>query len=207
LHNGIDLSFWKPEITQNEARRKLSLPLDRPLFLFAGRIGHDKGSTAITRTLPAAAHLIVAGSVDRSIFRDLSGRVHFFPDQTAEQMRSLYAACDVALVLSIYLDPFPTVCLEAMACERPVIATTHGGAKEAVENSRTGWVVDPLNEVELRDRLESCLQNPTELRRCGREGRRHVESNFSQTIYLDNLLAIYGQCHPAQTQKPQTILG
>lgn len=199
LHNGIDLDFWKPTMTKEKARQSLGLPEDTPLFLLAGRIGHDKGSTVIMRTLPAEAHLVVAGSVDASLFPLIQDRVHIFKNQPAEGMRALYAACDAALVPSVYLDPFPTVCLESMACGRPVVATAHGGSSEAVADGVTGWVLDPLNENALRERLAWCTKNVPAMQAMGPDCRRRAEELFSQTIFCDKLLHIYAECAMPRT--------
>jgi glycosyltransferase involved in cell wall biosynthesis len=191
LHNGIDLAFWQPEGTRPEARRLLGLPQDRALFLFAGRIGHDKGSTAVLNTLPASSVLAIAGEADDSLFGRLGNRVRYFPRQQPEQMRLLYTACDVTLVPSIYLDPFPTVCLESQACARPVVATTCGGAGESVRDGVTGWVVNPLDERRLRERLDWCAASVRELPAYGARGRDHVARNFSQDRYCARLLQLY----------------
>ncbi len=191
LHNGVDLEFWKPELTRAEARQQLGLPADKPIFLFAGRIGHDKGSAALLGALPEACHLIIAGQADPEGFRSLGGRAHIFQRQSPAQMRVLYAACDVTLVPSVYLDPFPTVCLESQACERPVVATTHGGAKECVIDDVTGWVVDPLNQKQFAERLQWCAASAGTLHDYGVRARRNIAEHFSQQLYCEQLLKLY----------------
>lgn len=191
LHNGVDLDFWHEECSQEEARRRLNLPQNIPLFLLAGRLGIDKGSALVNETLPETAHLIVAGSIDfREIVR-IRERMHLFKHQSPEQMRLLYAACDLSLVPSLCLDCFPTVCLEAMACSRPVIASSWGGAKEAVVNGETGWIIDPLKPAMLRERMEWCAAHRHELPAFGRAGRERMEERFSQERYLDEMEKVY----------------
>ncbi len=194
VRNGIDLKFWRAEETKVDARTALNLPTNAPIFLLAGRIGHDKGSSAVLSALPDSAHLLVAGTYDESAFRALGDRVHFFSQQSAVDMRRLYAACDAAVVPSVYLDPFPTVCLESMACSRPVIATSHGGAKEAVQDGKTGWIVDPKNMPALRERLRWCALHRDKLKTFGDDARSHMEQYFSMERYLDTLVDIYESC-------------
>lgn len=190
LHNGIDTDFWRPSVAQEEARAALRLPLGAPLFLLAGRVGIDKGARVAVDALPKDAHLLVAGKTDLRLFSTLGQRVHSFPDQSSEAMRMLYAACDAAVAPSIYLDPFPTVCLEAMACGRPVVATSRGGAKEAVIDGRTGWVRDP-ESLEFREQLQWCSEHRAELLLYGEHARKHVEEHFSRERFLDELVKIY----------------
>lgn len=191
LHNGIDLSFWKVTTSQADARKQLGLPADRPLFLLAGRLGHDKGGDVIAKSLPPDAELILAGDIPKGGFDNIKDRVHSFRNQSPEKMRLLYCACDAAVVPSIYLDPFPTVCLESMAMSRPVIATTFGGAKEAVIDGVTGWVINPEDTDAFRKKLEWCTEHRSELSAFGKAGRKRMEEVFSLDIYIGKLLAIY----------------
>jgi glycosyltransferase involved in cell wall biosynthesis len=193
LHNGIDLNFWKETVTQADARSRLKLDANAMIFLIAGRMGYDKGADAIVNSLPENAMLIVAGEVPPHAFDALGNRVRILPKQTSEEMRLLYCACDVSVVPSVYLDPFPTVCLEAMACSRAVVATTQGGAKEAVEDGVTGWTVDPRNVEALRKRLEWCRDHRTEMPTFGKAGRVRMEKFFSRERYLNDLEKVYSE--------------
>ncbi len=191
LHNGIDLGFWKPSMTKQEARQILKLPTDRFLFLLAGRMGFDKGSTLIAATLPQNADLVLAGDRFSDEFVPVKNRMHIFYNQSAEEMRVQYAASDVVLVPSRCLDCFPTVCLEAMALQRPVMATRWGGAKESVEDGTTGWILDPFDENAWKEKMQWCVAHPQELTAIGDAGRRRMEKEFSITMMVNKLETIY----------------
>ena len=106
-------------------------------------------------------------------------------------MRRLYAAADCTVVPSLYLDPFPTVCLESMAMNRPVLATTHGGAKEAMIHNKTGWIVDPVDAEAFRKQVAWIAAHRKDLADYGAFARKHVEQEFSLKIYVDHLEKIY----------------
>src|SRR3989344_3571131 len=94
LHNGIDSNFWKANGTQEEARRKLGLPLQVPLFLIAGRLGYDKGVNLLLDLWPALLgdpHLVLAGTV-AGLPKISEPVFSVFENQTPEQMRSIYEA-------------------------------------------------------------------------------------------------------------------
>ena len=190
LHNGIDTEFWTAQDT-GSARSTLNLPQDKTLFLLAGRLGIDKGTDLIARTLPADAHLLLAGRADLSAFKHFGNRVHYFTHQNPEQMRLLYAACDAVLVPSLCLDCFPTVCLEGMSCARPVLATSWGGAKEAVENGKTGWVLNPLDASAWARCMQQCIENPEACKRMGEAGRARMQEHFSLSRFLQELKKSY----------------
>ena len=196
VHNGIDLNFWKPETTKTEARTKLGLPEHAFLFLLAGRMGYDKGSTLISATLPHDAGLILAGDNFSDEFAPVRNRMHIFKNQTAEQMKLQYAACDAVLVPSRCLDCFPTVCLEAMAMEKPVLATTMGGAKESVANGNTGWILDPWDENAWKNKMQWCIDHASELIAMGKNGRKRMEEEFTIERMAEQLMNIYTHLIP-----------
>lgn len=190
LHNGIDTTFWSPGCTAADARRQLGLPTDAFLFFLAGRIGHDKGSSAIAQYFPAQADLVVAGDFSEDLFAHLGKRAHFFPQQDQEKMRLLYSAIDVTIVPSVYLDPFPTVCLESMAMERPVIATCFGGAQESVLSHQTGWIVDPRLPV-FGSLMQSIVRGECAVANLGSACRQHVLRHFSLQRHCEELVHHY----------------
>jgi len=189
VHNGIDTDFWSPALSKAEARSKLNLPVDKFLFLFAGRLGYDKGSTLVKSSLPENAGLILAGGGYDQEF--LPSRSFSFSDRTAGQMKSIYASCDAVLVPSRCLDCFPTVCLEAMSMRRPVLATSWGGARESVIDSKTGWIMDPLDETAWKSRMQWCVDNSDKLDAMGAAGRERMIANFDLKRMVDQLDEIY----------------
>src|SRR5262249_35980397 len=64
-------------------------------------------------------------------------------------MPSLYAACDIAVLPSVWREGFGLAALEAMAAGRPVIASAVGGIPEFVSDSN-GVLCPPADEVALQ---------------------------------------------------------
>ena len=71
------------------------------------------------------------------------------------------------------------VYLEAQACGRPAIASTEGGAPDAVLPGRTGLLADPRDPADVADAAASLLADPVRAAEMGARGRRWVEENFS----------------------------
>lgn len=72
----------------------------------------------------------------------------------------LMKACNLIAHTSISPEPFGRVIVEAMLCQKPVIATKAGGAIELVENHKTGWLVSSGNPVELAEIITNCYHDP-----------------------------------------------
>jgi glycosyltransferase involved in cell wall biosynthesis len=191
LHNAIDLSEWQSSQTQEEARHALGIPQGKTVFLLAGRLGVDKGTKLITRTLPHDSLLLLAGDADLGEFEAVKDRVIFHGRQNPETMRTFYTAADAVLVPSVCLDCFPTVCLEAHAMSRTVLSSSWGGGKELVKDNVTGWIIDPLNEDAWAKRLTWCDEHRADLVAMGMAGRKRVEEAFTMDNHLKRLEQIY----------------
>ena len=103
---------------------------------------------------------------------------------------SYYSLMDV-LVHPSLRDGMPNVLLEAMACEKAVIATPVGGALDVIEDSRNGRMV-PVNDVQsLTTILQELLSDRSQRDRLGDSARQIVQSRFTHRNELDGNLAVY----------------
>lgn len=192
VHNGIMRDT--PRLSRPSARERLGLPGDQLLVLVVARLSHWKG---VHVALDAFARFCATNSVSSVLvvvggpaetqdehYRDglvvqaaelgISGRVRFEGPRTDTDY--FYDACDVVLVPSIEPDPFPTVVLEASLAGRPVLATSRGGAREAVIDGVTGLVVEPTPDA-FAKALERA-SDPTWSAAAGAAARSHMERNF-----------------------------
>ncbi|PTN38905.1 glycosyltransferase family 4 protein [Desulfonatronum sp. SC1] len=161
--NGFDprLFFPNPDPTKQSARAidlpELNLPSQLEpcrLFLFVGSGWQRKGlaqalellaayNQAVMPNKPRGVLLVVGkGRPERyrSLLRkwNLDSQVHFLGFRS--ELTRLYQAADVLVLPTLY-DPFANACLEAMACDCPVITTANNGAAEVIAHGRTGYVL------------------------------------------------------------------
>jgi glycosyltransferase involved in cell wall biosynthesis len=77
------------------------------------------------------------------------------------------------------MEANPASILEAMACEKPVVATRVGSVAETVLDGRTGYLVPPGEAYELAGRTLDLLCHPDHAALLGRAGREHVIAHWS----------------------------
>ncbi len=104
---------------------------------------------------------------------------HLVPWQTQENLHKVYRHLDICVVPSLWPEPFGIVAVEAMACQRPLVATRVGGLQEIVVDGETGFLVDPSDPQMLADRLEQLLDDPELRRSMGLKGRERVLNEFT----------------------------
>ncbi|MBN3927644.1 glycosyltransferase family 4 protein [Nostoc sp. NMS4] len=86
----------------------------------------------------------------------LENRVKFLGFRS--DIPQLMAACDLVAHTSTSPEPFGRVIVEAMLCEKPVVAAKAGGVMELVEHGFNGFLVTPGEPQELAQVISTCLQ-------------------------------------------------
>ena len=167
LHRGVDTSRFHPG-DPRAARARLSLPLDRHVFVWVGRMVAVKGLDVLfdawSRTHDHATRplllLIGDGEQRRSLQRRAdpwNDAVRFIGPVAHEDLPDWYRAAD-AVLLPSRSEGVPNVLLESLACGTPFIASDVGGVRELAD--RTCVVVPPDNVAALAAALVERLQQP-----------------------------------------------
>ncbi len=94
-------------------------------------------------------------------------------------------------VLPSIKEAFGYVILEAGAASLPVVATTVGGIPEAVDDMRSGVLVQPKNVRELAHAISFMIEHPDERRKYGAALKERVSTKFSLEKMIDGVEAIY----------------
>jgi phosphatidylinositol alpha-1,6-mannosyltransferase len=115
----------------------------------------------------------------------VDGAVEFLGEVSDDSLPGLYRTSD-ALVLMARDSPsqggaegFGIVCLEAAACEKPVVAGRSGGLVDAVEDGVTGILVDPEDPAAVAEALIAVLSDSALAERMGQAGRERVLARFT----------------------------
>ncbi|RMF95621.1 MAG: glycosyltransferase family 1 protein [Candidatus Schekmanbacteria bacterium] len=105
--------------------------------------------------------------------------IEIAPWMQFDEVEKFYRGADICVVPSLWEEPFGITALEAMACEIPVIASRIGGLQSIVVDGKTGFLFEPGNSSELRQKLISLIENEELRRKMGKEGLTRVRENYS----------------------------
>jgi glycosyltransferase involved in cell wall biosynthesis len=176
--------------------------------LYAGTVGMAHGlgtlldAAEILAAEPAAHPLEVtiagdgaeAGQLRARLARRGPAGVQMLGAVPSERIPSLYAACDVGVVMlrdrPIFHGALPTKMLEAMAAARPVVLAADGEAARLVETSGAGVVVPPEDPAALAAAFRSLAADPERRARLGAAGRRLVEEEFGRPAWIGRWRAL-----------------
>lgn len=179
----------------------------KQVLLTAGRLVARKGHDVVIRALPAVlghapqAHYVILGSGPEearlralAAEREVEAQVTLCTDVADEDVPLFFHLCDVFVMASRDIPGAPTegfgiVYLEAATCGKPCLAGWSAGAPEAVQDGRTGLLVDPTDGEELAEAALRLLTDPQRASRLGQAGRRRVLAHFTWGHVADRFLA------------------
>ena len=110
---------------------------------------------------------------------------------TREDVPAILCASDVVVDASWAGAGITGSIREALACERPVVATAAEGMPELVHDGETGRLVPPRHPRALAEAIAATLADPTAAQAMARAGRKRVEARFSLRAKLDATEALY----------------
>ena len=109
-------------------------------------------------------------------------------------------------VMSSVTEGLGTSLLDAMACSRPIVATTAGGIPEVVEDGVNGLLVPPRDARALADAIIRALRDASLRQRFGTDGLARVKARFTVERMVEQTAAVYarvgGRHHAEDTAYP-----
>jgi len=202
IPNGVSVDV-SPE-SAAAARLELGLGSDDVLIAHVGNIrpgkGHDILIDAAQDLLLRRPELTIVSIGVEKRPGDLE-RVRKRASQTGLENRLLFLgrrpdALSFVAAADLFVNPsevegLPLAVLEAMALERPVVATAAGGVPTIVVDGETGVLVEPGDPVALSQGIEQLLDDRDTSARLARNARELVEAQFGLGNMIEKTESIY----------------
>jgi len=176
-----------------DGTRPAFLPESDGYLLFVGAIGRHKGIEVLLDAyagLREPPPLVILGASRGAEQVRLPPGVVVARDVPHADVMRAWARASVAVIPSLWPEPFGQVAVEAMATGRPVVASATGGLSDVVVDGETGLLVPPGDATALRGALAALLADPERRRRMGEAGRRRAP-RFMASAVTDQLEAVY----------------
>lgn len=190
----------------NEHSSRSSLGLGgKKLILFVGRLAKRKGVKEfieksfvnIVRAIPEVCFVIAGDNpVESLTHRDdvlsdikaaiaqlrLQDHVRLFGAVSDERLIALYQLCDVVVLPVLAakddVEGFGIVLIEAAAAAKPTVATRVGGIPDAVEDGRSGILVEPGDYNGVSQSIIALLTNDEMKSRLGEHAQARARQQF-----------------------------
>jgi glycosyltransferase involved in cell wall biosynthesis len=184
-----------------ETRRVLGLAGDPFVVGWVGRMTSVKRTDLVVRVFRAlvdrgvdARLLLIGDGPDRDALERLAHdvgvikRCLFLGYQ--EDVARFYDAMDVLLLPSVN-EGTPVSVIEALAAQRPAVATRVGGTPDVVRDGVDGFLVDSADPDELADRLAELARDPSRRAEMGAAGRARVLERYAVDRLVDDVDRLY----------------
>jgi len=208
IPNGIDAQVFKPMERNDVLAEALGMDAgkskDERVIGFVGELREKKGLATLLRAYAQVnkdqpVTLLIVGGVrpgeDQKTFDEVQSSIPnakiiltgYVPHH---DLPSYYSLMDVFVHPSLR-DGLPNALLEAMACEKPVIATPVGGVLEAIRDRQNGRMV-PVNDVpSLAAAIQEVLSDKEMQENLGRSARQTIEEHFTLESELQKNILLY----------------
>ncbi len=181
IPSGIDTARFQP-VTKKEGKR--------PVLFVPGRVNDElKGFS----TVHEACLKLREEGFDFEVRITAAFDMHFEDDWIVnlgwvpqEEVPKLYDEVDIAIVPSLWVEPFGITTLEAMASGVPVVGSKIGGIAETLLDGETGLHFEAGNSEQLAQALKKLLVSADLRERMGKAGRERAIALYDWERVVDN---------------------
>jgi glycosyltransferase involved in cell wall biosynthesis len=123
----------------------------------------------------------------------LADRVRFKGYVPPSELENFYREASLAVVSSVWPEPFGAVGLEAMRHGLPVVAFAAGGINEWLFNGENGFLVPWMDRSQFAARIEQLLGNKILGQQLGERGRQLLRDKFNFDQYISGLEQMFSR--------------
>lgn len=215
IHYGVDLEKYRPADRQAvlAKRRELGISSDAILIGVLARLEPPKGHRFFIEAFPAIvkqfplARAVFAG--EGSLRGELEAQVRALGMSDCisflgarNDVNEILGALDLFVLPSVS-EGLPNVVLEAMAAQKPVLATAVGGIPEVVSHGENGYLAPPADVTGLQSLLLQCLNERERWPSLAQQGRHTVETEFSLAHQVSSFERIFTNVYGAKMRTAQ----
>ena len=195
LPHGVETQLFNPENRSTLWRKRFSAA-GKPVLLFVSRLVWEKDLRVLAEMYNILrsrrddfAMVVVGDGHARAQLETTMPGAHFLGYQKGSALAESYASADI-FVFPSTTETFGLVTLEAMASGLAPVAADAGGAKEIIEEGKSGLLAVPLDSVDLAKKVEWLLDHPDQRTLIAQHAFQRAQE-FGWPGILDRLFASY----------------
>lgn len=205
IPNGANLDLFKynPEGRQR-LRKQLNLT-NKFVIIYAGIHGIAQGLETVIEAAHQLQdhpdiHFLMVGEGPRKDDLEMLASQYqlenltWIPEKSRETIPEYLSTADVALVPLRGLEEFkgvlPSKMFDAWACQRPVLLSVAGEARQLLDKAQGGLYIPPDNPSLLADAILQLKDSPQKRAHMGSSARAFTEKNFSRQVQAEKLVRL-----------------
>ena len=205
--NGIDTSFFDPELFSSKEKNKLKsdLGIERNdfVFIFVGRLVTDKGINELVEVfnelcsdLKGIKLLLVGPFEDeldplqKKIKLLINNNENIISVGYQNDVRPFFSISN-CLVFPSYREGFPNVVMQAGAMKLPSIVSDINGCNEIIENGENGIIVPVKNTSALKKEMQRLFEDTSLFLKLKSNSRSLIVARYEQDLVWRAILDEY----------------
>jgi len=201
IPTGVDLERFHPQAPDAFLRKSLGLGSQGPLVGAVTFLRPEKGMDVLIEAVRwlkkrfSTLECVIIGDggekaalSDRIRVLGLEHSVHLVGFR--QDVPALLAILDVVVIPS-FEEGIPQSLTQALAMERPVVASAVGGVPEVVQDGVSGLLVPPRDPVILAEKIACLLHDPMAATCMGKVGRQVIQERYSMEQMLTQTEMVY----------------
>lgn len=182
---------------------------NRNRIVYAGQIIRGKGVDLLLEALAkvqVSFDCVIIGDGNHRAYCEqladklsLADRVKFTGFLPQPEIASYYREASLAVMSSVWPEPFGAVGLEAMRCGLPVVAFDAGGIREWLIDGWNGFLVPWMDRSRYAEAVEELLRDKALARKLGEHGRQWVGERFGFSKYINGLEDLFSRISATAT--------
>ncbi len=191
IHNGVDLSKFRPQEQNETIRKKYKIGKNELLIAVTARIEKLKGQkylieacSKLQNKIPHFRILLAGEVTDSSYLKECQDKAAEFGIKDSvlfvgqiNNVDQILNAADIFVLPSLF-EAFPRSIIEAMGAGKPVIVTNVGGCIEAVENNVSGFIVSAKDSDAMANKIFLLAKDENLRDKMGIEARHRAVEMF-----------------------------
>lgn len=169
--------------------------------VYFGRLSAEKGVDTLIKAVCElkGVHLTIAGSgpaeeeLRRLSLSPNGSSIDFLGHLQKDEIRALLNKALFVVLPSRCYENFPFTVLEAFASSKPVIGARIGGIAEQIDEGVDGFLFEPGNKEDLKDKIKQLLSSPELIKRMGEKAREKALKSYSSENHYLKIMEIYRQ--------------
>ena len=196
IHNGIN----PPEVeykNTNNMRESLNL-------IYVGKMIKSKGVFNMIDIISdqrfANVKLIMVGDgrdfkqlESYSNSKKLTEKIVYYGNIPSEKVIPLMQRSDIFVMPTLRFEGFPMTLVEAMFAGLPVVANNMGGISDAVVNGETGFLADPANLNDFKEKLLKLVSNKELVREMGLKALERAKNEFTTDTMINKYELVFDE--------------
>ncbi|AWB10612.1 Glycosyltransferase involved in cell wall bisynthesis [Thermodesulfobium acidiphilum] len=208
IYNGINFEdYFSKRISKEQAKSRIGITPETFSIGIVARLSPMKGHKVLFESFrkikddykDKAISLVVVGDGELEFeLKQLAKKLKIEKDiiflGRREDLVELLCSFDLYVSSSIEKEGLPTILIEALLMEVPVIATDIAGTNEIIINNKTGFLVNPDPELlygSIKEFLTKFFNKDESIIKIVEEGKKHAIENFSLNKMVKSYFEIY----------------